>query len=87
MNTHSSIYRCLVRKGRNWRPEPDDQDFELRSNYFLSGTAPFMPSTDMDIPRPIIPRHGLEEVEINYYAFEVSKLQCRGTLHWLMVDK
>lgn len=29
--------QCLLEKGVDWEPEADDQDFELESNYFLTG--------------------------------------------------
>jgi hypothetical protein len=31
--------QCLLRKEDDWRPEHDDQDFELEGNYFLSGVG------------------------------------------------
>lgn len=37
-----------------------------------------MPSTDMGVPTPIMPRHGAEEIEINYYAFGVSTFLAFG---------
>ena len=29
--------QCLVQKGSGWQPEPNDQDFELESDYFVTG--------------------------------------------------
>lgn len=38
--------QCLVVKDQHWRPEPDDEDFELSSNYFLTGISDHVPSRD-----------------------------------------
>lgn len=55
--------QCLVRKGSNWRPEPDDQDFELQNNYFLTGISDHMPSRDIDSPKLIPARHGVDRAQ------------------------
>ncbi|MCJ1421091.1 hypothetical protein MMC32_007453 [Xylographa parallela] len=31
--------QCLVQKETDWQPQPDDQDFELESDYFLTGVG------------------------------------------------
>lgn len=57
----SGTVQCLVRKTPEWQPEAADQDWELFSEYFLSGLACHMESRDASgaICLPI--RHGLEE--------------------------
>ncbi|OCK80677.1 hypothetical protein K432DRAFT_38253 [Lepidopterella palustris CBS 459.81] len=54
--------QCLVRKPPNWTPEPDDQDWELTSNYFLSGLSGHMPSRDICGSTHIPPRHRAEKL-------------------------
>ncbi len=53
--------QCLLKKGDDWQPEPDDQDFELKSNYFLTGIGDGSPDEEplMDID-PV--RHGADEL-------------------------
>lgn len=55
--------QCLMKKGSGWRAEADDQDFELESNYFLTGLGDGSPDESplMDI---IPARHGVEELLI-----------------------
>ncbi|KAI9744118.1 MAG: hypothetical protein M1818_002270 [Claussenomyces sp. TS43310] len=53
--------RCLMRKEDGWQPEPDDQDFERESDYFLTGVGEGSPDESaLQILAPI--RHGVTEV-------------------------
>ena len=52
-----NVMQCLMRKDRNWSPEPDDQEFELSGNYFLSGLCGDVPSRDWRAPRYVVDRH------------------------------
>ena len=56
-------FQGLIRKSRDWVPASDDEDFELESNYFLSGICGHMPSTHAGyLPEVTPPRHGHAEV-------------------------
>ena len=55
-----TIIQCLIRKSPEWKPEPDDQDFELESDYFLSGLSGQMPSRDSEGPEFTPARHGMD---------------------------
>ena len=52
--------QCLVRKTSDWSPEQGDQDFELASDYFLSGLSATMPSRDVSGPETLPKRHGVD---------------------------
>lgn len=55
--------QCLVRKGFDWKPEIDDQDFELSGDYCLSGLSGYMPSRGGGYGPDIIPsRHSIEDL-------------------------
>lgn len=61
-------------------PEADDQDFELSSNYFLSGVAVHMPSRDDRCPKFIPQRHGAARevhADIIMWPYVSSNSQCR----------
>lgn len=45
-----NVMQCLFRKEPDWTPEPDDQDFELSGNYYLSGLSGHVPSRDASFP-------------------------------------
>ncbi|KAI9836032.1 MAG: hypothetical protein M1819_001643 [Sarea resinae] len=62
--------QCLVRKGSNWTPDALDQDFELTSDYFLSGLSDYMPSRDDRGPRVTPARHGMEMPHAETYIWE-----------------
>jgi hypothetical protein len=66
--------QCLVHKDKDgtWTPAPDDQEFELSSNYFLSGLSDHMPSRDIDSPRVVPARHGVELPRADNIVWEVS---------------
>lgn len=55
--------QCLVRKPPvgamlQYQPEPDDEDFERKGEFFLSGLSDYMPSRDSSNPRVYPARHG-----------------------------
>lgn len=52
--------QCLVQKDGSWRADPNDEEFELSSDYFLSGLGGHMSSRDYGGLRAIPIRHGLE---------------------------
>jgi hypothetical protein len=54
-------YQCLAYKGPNWTPEPDDQDFELESECFLTGIGDRFPSRDTYSPEAVPARHGWDQ--------------------------
>ncbi|TGO51559.1 hypothetical protein BOTNAR_0352g00070 [Botryotinia narcissicola] len=51
--------QCLVYKGNDWSPSPDDEDFELEGDVFLSGIGDHVPSRDMGDIVLTPARHGL----------------------------
>jgi hypothetical protein len=59
--------QCLLRKKIDWRPEPDDQDFESEGNYFLTGVGDgYIDFSHVDL-NPV--RHGVQE---NWPANDIS---------------
>lgn len=64
--------QCLERKTNTWMQQPDDQDFERDSNYFLSGLCDRMPSRDIDCPRVTPARHGLTMPRADNIVWMVS---------------
>lgn len=48
----------LVHKTPDWKSEPDDQEFELSSHYFLSSLNDFMPTRDEGLHKFMSARHG-----------------------------
>lgn len=58
-----TVAQCIVRKSPDWQPEPDDLDFELSGDYFLSGLIGCMPSRDTCYSAEYTPiRHGCEDL-------------------------
>ncbi|PGH06212.1 hypothetical protein AJ79_06600 [Helicocarpus griseus UAMH5409] len=55
--------QCLVRKRPDWTPEPDDQDWELNGNYFVTGIGDGSPDESQLEVDP--PRHGTASVWAN----------------------
>ncbi|KAF7958362.1 hypothetical protein EAE96_001911 [Botrytis aclada] len=53
--------QCLVYKDNNWSPSPDDEDFELEGDVFLSGLGDYMPSRDSGNVVLTPARHGLDD--------------------------
>ncbi|KAF4452364.1 hypothetical protein F53441_4773 [Fusarium austroafricanum] len=49
--------QCLVRKSENWKPAPDDEQFEIQGHFFLSGLSDHMPSRDICEPVVFPERH------------------------------
>ncbi len=63
--------QCLIKKEAEWQPEPGDQDFELESDYFLSGFGNGSP--DVAPLENIMPvRHGVDSVYISNCLYGVS---------------
>jgi hypothetical protein len=57
------VVQCLMKKTDEWEAEDDDQDFELESNYFLTGLGNGSP--DESPLEDITPaRHGVEDLLI-----------------------
>ncbi|KAF7859462.1 uncharacterized protein EAF02_010910 [Botrytis sinoallii] len=52
--------QCLVYKDHDWSPSPDDEDFELEGDVFLSGLGDHVPSRDMGYVVLAPARHGLD---------------------------
>jgi len=53
-----------LKKKPDWQPEEGDNDFELTSEYFLTGISDGSP--DEDILRDLKPvRHGIEDVGVS----------------------
>lgn len=56
--------QCLVKKDRSWQPEADDQEFELESDYFLSGIGDGSPDESaLEDVKPV--RHGADDLLIS----------------------
>ena len=59
--------QCLVMKNANWMPEDDDQDFELKGDYFLSGIGHISPAmTRLEDIKTV--RHGIERIYISLHV-------------------
>jgi hypothetical protein len=67
-------YQCLAYKGPNWSPEPDDQDFELESECYLTGIGDRFPSRDMNYPHAVPARHGWDQDHADTYNYLVRLL-------------
>ena len=89
--------QCLMRKNDFWKPEPDDEEFERSSPWFLTGLSDHMPSRDMASPKVYPARHrednphaenarwNLDATEyampFHPYCFEVYKRASQLYLH------
>jgi len=61
--------QVLLKKKPDWQPEAGDEDFELTSDYFLTGVGDG--STDVDPLLDLKPvRHGFEEVGVSNCWFD-----------------
>jgi len=56
-----TTYQFLVYKSSDWQPESDDEEWEERSQVFLTGIGDRFPSRDMASPEVIPVRHGWNE--------------------------
>ena len=55
--------QVLVKKREGWEPEDDDEDFEIKSEYFLTGIGDGSPDcVPLEDLRPA--RHGIESIHI-----------------------
>jgi hypothetical protein len=57
-----STFQCLAHKSHSLRPEADDEEFELHSDYFLTGIHNKMPARDEHWPCVIPSRHGVDAI-------------------------
>jgi hypothetical protein len=58
------VVQCLAEKDEDWKPEEDDEEFEIESNYFLTGLGEGSPDeAPLDNISP--PRHGVSDILIN----------------------
>jgi hypothetical protein len=71
----STTYQMLAYKPPNWRPEPDDQEWEKDTEYFLTGIGDRFPSRDMAFPNVYPARHGWDEREADTNSWNVSQLR------------
>jgi hypothetical protein len=56
-----TTYQFLAYKSSDWHPESDDEEWEERSQVFLTGIGDRFPSRDMASPEVIPVRHGWNE--------------------------
>ncbi|KAM0258757.1 hypothetical protein ACHAPA_011077 [Fusarium lateritium] len=70
-----NVLQCLVRKSDDWRPEPDDEPFEISGALFLSGLCENMPSRDMSCPEVFPGRHGEISPEAENCMWEDDRLE------------
>ena len=55
--------QALVRKTEGWEPEDDDEDFEIKSGYFLTGVGDGSPDyVPLEDIKPA--RHGIDSISI-----------------------
>lgn len=66
--------QCLIYKEQGWEPEPDDQEWELQGDYFLSGLGDRMPSRDMGSPDVTPARHGVYNAWADTCIWTVSSM-------------
>lgn len=79
--TGCTTVQWLVYKTPTWEPDVNDQIFELRSQYFLTGLSTRMPSGD-DVESPFVPvRHGADALDPNTVTFgDVSHTWAKRSL-------
>lgn len=71
--------QALLEKGTGWKPEPDDQEFELEGDYFLTGIGDGSPDeAPLEDIKPA--RHGINEACISNFNFEVYEV-CPIPIH------
>lgn len=67
----------LVKKTPQWQPEDDDQDFEISSDYYLTGIGDGSP--DMENLEPLVPaRHGMNSVGVTNCFFDDDEVSAAG---------
>jgi hypothetical protein len=57
----SGTVQCLIKKISGWQREATDEDWEVTSDYFLSGLGGYMQSRDYGGVKCLPLRHGVEE--------------------------
>ncbi|UZP38137.1 hypothetical protein NXS19_005953 [Fusarium pseudograminearum] len=55
-----NTFQCLVYKPEDWTSQTNDEDFESKGKYFLSGLGDDMPSRDIDWPTVFPHRHDVD---------------------------
>ncbi|GKU20984.1 unnamed protein product [Fusarium langsethiae] len=55
-----NTFQCLVYKPQGWQTQADDDEFEAKGDYLLSGLGDEMPSRDIDWPTVFPQRHGAD---------------------------
>ena len=74
--------QCLAKKEEGWQPENDDQDFELESDYFLTGQGDGSPDDEpLMIIEPV--RHGVEYT----YISNLVSIMNEVSIEWLLNDR
>lgn len=56
--------QCLMKKEAGWQPEADDEDFELESEYFLSGIGDGSPD-ESSLSDLSAVRHGVVDILVS----------------------
>ncbi|KAK7184551.1 hypothetical protein DPSP01_012858 [Paraphaeosphaeria sporulosa] len=69
------VSQCLMRKSTNFEPLDDDEDFERKGEFCLSGLSDHMPSRDSDSPRVKPPRHGCERPRAENTIWDESEIE------------
>lgn len=63
--------QALVKKGEDWEPEDDDEDFEIKSQYFLTGVGDGSPDClPLENIRPA--RHGIDSISITNVCYPLA---------------
>ncbi|KAF2451018.1 hypothetical protein P171DRAFT_427261 [Karstenula rhodostoma CBS 690.94] len=69
------VSQCLMRKSGNFEPLEDDEDFERKGAFCLSGLSDHMPSRDMNVPQVKPPRHGCERPHAENTVWDESVME------------
>jgi hypothetical protein len=84
---YCNTFQCLVPKSRAWKPEPDDEDFERGSSYFLSGLGHHMPSRDERGPDVFPARHGETDLYADdFFGFVVDSVGSNSNILFTSAD-
>ncbi|XEV03491.1 hypothetical protein FSHL1_008778 [Fusarium sambucinum] len=59
-------FQCLMYKSQDWQQQSDDQDFEVKGNYFLTGLGDEMNSRNTNWPYVFPARHGTTSLQVEY---------------------
>ncbi|RGP76878.1 hypothetical protein FLONG3_4961 [Fusarium longipes] len=69
-----NTFQCLVRKPKDWKPQPDDEEFEVKGECFLSGLGDDMPSRDVDWPTVFPGRHGISQPRADNIIWDENEM-------------